>query len=189
MGDQYHGPVVGWKGNGTRVGGVIVSKPFFASGRYDVVMKIGTTEPAAGGPEDSNHPIGMVPAIWTYAYRDVEPDASAPDDFSRSSPLFNPKTGTEYSSEIDMPEFGKGQDFTSAMYTTYLNSNTETRTFSSGDAADGKYHTYTSIWHTHLVALDGVTDSQVARVSRILVGSGQVDPLRHIQRKSIKTAR
>src|SRR5688572_20773943 len=39
-GDQYDGPVVGEGGIKTRVGGVIVSKPYFASGRFEVVMKL-----------------------------------------------------------------------------------------------------------------------------------------------------
>src|SRR3712207_1765267 len=38
-GDQYGGPVVGERGRKTRVGGVIVSRPYFASGRFEVVMK------------------------------------------------------------------------------------------------------------------------------------------------------
>ncbi len=161
-GDQYKGSVAGWKGNVTRVGGVIVSKPFFASGRYEIVMKIGATDAAPGGPKDSMRPIGMVPAIWTYAYRWVGPGKSAPDSFNRSTPLFNPHMRNEYWSEIDMPEFGKEQDLETGLYNTFLNANHQSRKFSTKDAIDGKYHTYTSIWRTHLVPKDGVTDSQVA---------------------------
>jgi len=71
-GDEYQGPVVGWQGNKNRVGGVIVSKQFFASGRYDIVIKIGEVKIKKSGPKDPIRPIGMVPAIWTYAYRWVQ---------------------------------------------------------------------------------------------------------------------
>ena len=43
-GNDYQGSVVGWEGNKTRVGGVIVSKQFFASDHYDMVMKIGAVK-------------------------------------------------------------------------------------------------------------------------------------------------
>ena len=67
-GDRYDGPVKGLWGKQDRVGGVIVSKPFFASGRFEVVMKIGSKQPYDGGPENPVHPQGCVPAIWTYGY-------------------------------------------------------------------------------------------------------------------------
>ena len=73
-GDRYTGPVTGLGGHPTRVGGVIVSKPFLASGRYEVVMKIGSTQAHAGGPANPAHPRGAVPAIWTYGYRFVQVD-------------------------------------------------------------------------------------------------------------------
>lgn len=161
-GDQYMGSVVGWEGNVTRVGGVIVTKPFFASGKFEVVMKIGTTDATPGGPADPMRPIGMVPAIWTYAYRWVGPGQSAPDSFDRKNPLFNPHMKNEYWSEIDMPEFGKNQDLETGLYNTFLNSNHQSRKYSTKEAIDGKYHTFTSIWRTHLIPIEGVTDSQVA---------------------------
>ena len=47
-GDRYSGLVIGLGGHPTRVGGVIVSKSFLASGRYEVVMKIGSTQAHTG---------------------------------------------------------------------------------------------------------------------------------------------
>jgi hypothetical protein len=41
-GGLYQGAVTGAKGEKTRVGGAIATKEFFASGRYEVVMKVGT---------------------------------------------------------------------------------------------------------------------------------------------------
>ncbi len=161
-GDEYDGPVKGWEGNETRVGGVLVSKAFFASGKFEVVMKIGTSESTSTSPSDPKCPVGMVPAIWTYAYRWVDSGKSDPDSFTRSNPLFNPHMRNEYWSEIDMPEFGKGQDFSTGLYNTFLNVNHQSRRYPTNNAVDGKYHTYTSVWRTHLIPMDGVTDSQVA---------------------------
>ncbi len=62
-GDAYDGPVAGHGGRKTRVGGVIVSKPFFASGRFEIVMKIGSEKPHEGGPADPRRPCGAVPAL------------------------------------------------------------------------------------------------------------------------------
>src|SRR5687767_13540120 len=55
-GDAYDGPVIGEGGRKSRVGGVVVSKPYFASGRFEVVMKLGSTTKHDGGPEDPRRP-------------------------------------------------------------------------------------------------------------------------------------
>ncbi len=145
-GDLYQGPIKGWKGNTTRVGGVIVSKEFFASGRFEVVMKIGSPEVP--------RPIGMVPAIWTYASRWIKAD--------QKTPLSNPKIKNGYLSEIDFPEFGKGQDLESGLYNTFMNNEHDSQTLSTKAAIDGQYHTFTTIWRTHLVPMDDIADTQVA---------------------------
>ena len=160
-GDQYAGPVVGWRGQRPRVGGTIVSKAYFASGRYEVEMKIGSAEASGKGPQDPMRPIGMVPAIWTYAYRWVGADGKNPRAFNRQNPLFNPGLKNEYWSEIDFPEFGKGQNLETGLYNVFLNANMQSRTFSTKAAIDGQYHKFTMIWRTQLVPLPGVTDAQV----------------------------
>src|SRR3954469_24548118 len=68
-GDRYDGTVIGEGGRKQRVGGGVVSKPYFASGRFEIVMKLGSTRREEGAPEDPTSPAGCVPAIWTYAYR------------------------------------------------------------------------------------------------------------------------
>lgn len=166
-GDQYQGPVVGWEGRPDRVGGVIVSKPFFASGRFEVVMKIGDAKALPGGPADPTHPVGMVPAIWTYAYQWVGAGKGAKDAFSKDNPMYNPHLDVhgwgdnEYWSELDFPELGKGQDFTRGLYNGFLNRNQQSRTFAVGVVADGKYHTFTTLWRTQLVPFPKVSDAQV----------------------------
>ena len=167
-GDLYRGSAAGWHGNTTRVGGVIVSKPFFASGRFEVVMKIGDTSATAHGPKDAARPIGMVPAIWTYGYRWVQAGGSDPEAFSKDNPMYNPHmnhrgwNSSEYWSELDFPEFGKGQNLEVGLYNAFLNRNHQSRKFSTQTAIDGRYHTYTTFWRTHLMPMDDVSDSQVA---------------------------
>ena len=160
-GDQYAGPITGqWKRK-KRVGGVLVSKQHFASGRFEVVMKIGSTA--------NPRPKGIVPAIWTYGYRAVSVPAKIADHFSPTQPLYHPflqkwgKGHAFYWSEIDFPEFGKDGKFDRPMYNTFLNSKHQPLTFDAHGAADGRYHTYTTEWRTGLVPIKGVKDSQVAK--------------------------
>lgn len=166
-GDLYDGSVVGWNGNKNRVGGVIVSKPYFASGRFDVVMKIGGREQVLGGPLDPARPIGMLPAIWTYAYRWVYSKAESAGDFDARNPLYNPyleipgQRGIMYWSELDFPEFGKNQNHSIGLYNTFLNLNHQSRQFSTARVIDGDYHTFTTIWRTELISLSDIKDEQV----------------------------
>jgi hypothetical protein len=166
-GDQYDGPVTGQGGRKPRVGGVIVTKPFFASGRFEIVMKIGSVTPHAGGPADPRRPKGCIPAVWTYAYRWVAAPRGRRDEFTPDAPLYNPlmRTGNRganaYWSEIDFPEFGKAGDFDKALYNTFLQNRHEPRTFDVAPMVDGRYHTLTTEWRTKLEPLGGVTDAQV----------------------------
>ena len=165
-GDHYDGPVVGEGGARTRVGGVIVSKPYFASGRFEVVMKLGSTEPHDGGPADPRLPRGTVPAVWTYAYRYARVPRDRAGEFSRDVPLYNPHLAKSrptamYWSELDFPEYGKAGDFTRAMYNTFLQDRHRPEMFDMRGAADGNYHTYTTEWRTKLDPLPNVTDAQV----------------------------
>jgi len=165
-GDQYDGPIVGQGGEKTRVGGVIVSKQFFASGRFEVVLKIGDIEQRPDGPADPKRPTGAIPAIWTYAYRYVHVGPDHRHDFSRPDPLYNPLMeafgdgSNEYWSEVDFPEFGKAGKFDQAMYNTFCQNKVHTDLLDVSAGIDGNYHTYTTEWRTHLVDLPGVTDAQ-----------------------------
>ena len=176
-GGHYDGPVIGLWGKKDRVGGVIVSKPFFASGRFEVVMKIGSRTPSNGGPENPAHPRGCVPAIWTYGYRWVDGDAKRKDEFVSATPLYNPHmpayglAANEYWSELDFPEFGKGGDFRQALYNTFCQNRHDPNLFDAAIATDGRYHTFTTEWRTRLQPLDGITDQQVAKSFGVLVGA------------------
>jgi hypothetical protein len=162
-GDQYTGPVTGHGGQPTRVGGVIVTKEFFASGRYEVVMKVGRPV-GEGAPAE---PKGAVPAIWTYAYRWAEAAAGRGTTFDARAPLFNPlmkasgASATEYWSEIDFPELGKNGDFTRGLYNVFCQNRYDWKTFPVPNVMDGQYHTYVLEWRTALKPLTNVTDAQV----------------------------
>jgi len=168
-GDQYDGPVVGQGGVKTRVGGMIVSRAFFASGRYEIVLKVGGTTAEPGGPTDPRHPAGAIPAIWTYAYRYVAVPSDRANDFVPATPLYNPLmkryrgNANEYWSEIDFPEFGKGGNFRVGLYNTFLQNRHESKAFDVVAGTDGQYHTFTTDWRTHLVPLTDVNDAQVTQ--------------------------
>lgn len=166
-GDQYDGPVVGMWGRKQRVGGVIVSKEFFASGRFEVVMKIGSDTPSPGGPQDPTQPQGSVPAIWTYGYRFVKVAPEKKNQFVAEEPLYNPHMPAyngpfnEYWSELDFPEFGKKGQFKKPMFNTFLQNRHDMREFDLPQVINGKYHTYTTQWRTQLSPMKGITDEQV----------------------------
>ncbi len=159
-GDEYTGEITGQWNKKTRVGGVIVSKQHFASGRFEVVMKVGSAEHPT--------PAGMVPAIWTYGYRMVKIKTDQPKEFHRDHPQYHPylqewgPAQAFYWSEIDFPEYGKAGKYDNPMYNTFLNKQHHSMTFDVKGAANGDYHTYTTDWRTHLVPIEGVKDSQVA---------------------------
>ncbi len=167
-GDHYHGDVVGYQGNRNRVGGVIVSKSFFASGLYEIVFKIGSKQKSENAPQNPMRPIGMVPAIWTYAYRWVDADKAKPFEFSSKQPMYNPLFkhrkyhANEYWSEIDFPEFGKWQKLGEGLYNTFLQNKHESLIFKTKSAIDGEYHSLKTIWRTELVPFEGLKDEQVA---------------------------
>lgn len=166
-GDRYNGDIVGRGGRKTRVGGVIVSRQFFAAGRFQVVMKIGDVKRHPGGPADPTRPAGTVPAIWTYGYRFVKVPQDRKNEFVPAVPLYNPHMPryggacNEYWSELDFPEFGKNGDFDKAMYNTFCQNRHEPKMRPVTGAADGTYHVFTTEWRTTLVPLPGVRDDQV----------------------------
>ncbi|HZE98889.1 MAG TPA: glycoside hydrolase family 16 protein [Planctomycetota bacterium] len=143
-GDQYDGAATGFDGAKPRVGGVAVSKRFFASGRFEVRVRIGSTQSHDGGPGDPKRPAGAVPAIWTYAYRAGPP---------------------ELLSELDFPEFGKGGNFAKGLYNAYCQTKEDTSELDVAAVMDGAFHTLTTEWRTALEPLDGIADGQVVEQS------------------------
>lgn len=166
-GDEYDGPIVGRWGKKDRVGGVIVSHEFFYSGRFEIVMKVGSKQPYEGGPADPARPKGCVPALWTYGYRWVQVPPGMKEQFVEATPMYNPHMPAyngpqnEYWSEIDFPELGKRGDFDHGLYNTFCQNRYDWQTYEVGPIADGEYHTYTTDWRTELRELPEITDEQV----------------------------
>ncbi len=164
-GDLYDGPVKGAGGKVTRVGGMVVSRTFLASGRYEVAIRIGGSVRVPGGPEDPLRPRGAVPAIWTYGYRLLKAPGD-PDAFHPTVPAYNPHfkvwgDSNELWSEIDFPEFGARGDFDKGLYNVFLQRKHQPRTGDVASVIDGRWHTLVTEWRTGLVPLPGVTDAQV----------------------------
>lgn len=160
-GDNYQGSLSGLNGSKNRVGSLLISKRFFASGVYEIVFKIGDSE--------KGKPVGMVPAIWTYAYKFVKHREGQYKKFDPKNPAYHPVLdkhkwgGCEYWSEIDFPEFGKNQQLDKALFNTFMNANFHSQTISTPNVMDGKYHTMKMTWNTELKPLPGVKDNQVVK--------------------------
>lgn len=159
-GDEYNGSLVGFNGAKNRVGSLLVSKRFFASGTYEIVFKISNSEKGKA--------IGMVPAIWTYAYKFVKHRKGMYKKFDAKNPSYHPILdkhkwgGCEYWSEVDFPEFGKKQNLEKALFNTFLNANFHSQTIDTPSVLDGKYHTIKMTWTTELKPLPEATDKLVA---------------------------
>jgi hypothetical protein len=148
----------------TRVGGCIVSKSYFASGTYEVTMKIGLAN-------NGELPVGMVPAIWAFGYEEHYHDRNNLDgtQLSLNDPLYQPhlKQGNQedgfYSAvnaEIDFPEIGVEGDFSYGQYCSYYD-NDEGQShaqripfpINTDHVVDGQYHRYKIVWTTKLTPL------------------------------------
>lgn len=166
-GERYDGPVKGLWNRGDRVGGVIVSKAFFASGRFEVSMRVGSTEKSEGGPDDPARPIGTIPAIWIYAGWNTRVKPELADNYTAENPMYQPylqewgRGNAFYWSELDFPELGKKGDFEHGLYNTFLAKKTDSITYPV-KVADGRFHTYTTEWRTTLVPMNDLRDDQVA---------------------------
>jgi len=131
-GDLYDGPLAGFDGQRGRVGGVLVSKQFYASGRFEISVRLGPPLPK-----------GAVPAIWTYAFR--AGNGGTPDLLS----------------ELDFPEFGKGGVFEKALYNAYCQAAEDTQVLDVSPVVDGAFHALTTEWRTELAPVEDATDAQV----------------------------
>lgn len=156
-----------------RVGAAIATVDYFASGIYEVTMKIGRPK---SNPQSA--PVGLCPAIWTFHYEEhyAKSSDSTGSQLNPNDPLYQPRfkegdaTNGYYStvnSEIDWPELGRNGNFNTALYNTYISEvraggNFKTVDYSSLgiNVLDGKYHKYRMEWSTKLTPTT-LTDSQV----------------------------
>jgi beta-glucanase (GH16 family) len=145
-GDQYVGPAKGinrdhsLRADGKRVGGAIATRAYFASGRYEVRMKV--------VPK-----FGTVSALWTLQYSEYYPG----DPEYIAKPVGKPDYYA-MNHEIDIEFPGRpgpahtGFDFSRVLLTTWVGENDDEHTveYAKLGAAqnDGQFHTYRFDWHT-----------------------------------------
>lgn len=136
-GDHYEGPVRGLNGdrsprpNGKRTGAALYSREAFASGRYEVRMKV--------APE-----LGVCSALWTYHYEDRQP-----------GPGEEPHA-LNHEIDIELPgRPGPGIDdisFSRALMVTWIglaeDEHTTVYAYLGAPQNDGQFHTYRFDWHT-----------------------------------------
>ncbi|MGI2293551.1 glycoside hydrolase family 16 protein [Paenibacillus sp. GXUN7292] len=145
-GYQYTGDVKGinrdfsLRPDGKRVGGAIATLDYYASGKYEVRMKV--------APQ-----LGVASAIWTFHYEEYEPG----DPMYKNKPV----GGEDYyavNHEIDMEFPGRpgpahtNFSFDRGLFNTWIGENDDeytTEYASLGQAVDdGQFHTYRFDWHT-----------------------------------------
>eukprot|EP00919_Chromeraceae_sp_WS-2016_P003686 GHVR01008966.1.p1 GENE.GHVR01008966.1~~GHVR01008966.1.p1 ORF type:complete len:340 (-),score=81.66 GHVR01008966.1:235-1254(-) len=149
--------------NNTRVGACLISNDYFASGTYEIDIKI---------PRDVS---GMCTAFWSFHYEEhyCSPGKGKGNEINKDNPLYQPrhKLGSDddgyYStvnSEIDSPELGKNGDYSVGLFNTYTS---ETSCSVQPiklpvDVSDEKYHRYSFEWATHLLPTT-LTESDVVK--------------------------
>jgi len=149
--DKVSGKYVEQAVPATRVGSGICTVAEYASGVYNVLMKV--------APNSA----GMAPSIWTFHYEEHNADETkSSDDVNVNDLLYRWRAkvnggGYFYStvnSEVDWPELGHSGQFAQGLYTTYVSEREYlTSTFDMPKLRslnDGKYHVYTLEWRTEL---------------------------------------
>ncbi len=145
-GNNYTGDLMGInkdysvRSDGKRVGGAIATKDYFASGDYEIRMKV--------VPQ-----YGVASAIWTFQYAEYYP--GDPEYIDK------PVGGEDYyavNHEIDIEMPGRpgsahtGFDFDTVLFNTWTGENNDEYTVNYTDVGapqdDGQWHTYQFKWHT-----------------------------------------
>jgi len=174
-GDLYEGDIRGIKkegakylpcNSGKRVGAVLATKNSFASGEYQVDMKINLSK-------ENTLPKGMCIANWCFHYEEhycKKGDATG-NELNPNDPLYiprlkmgNPCDGwySVVNSEIDWPELGHSSDLNTGWFNTFESEAfVNTLKFPLEKACDGRYHSYGLEWETDLVKLPSLRADQV----------------------------
>lgn len=153
-----------------KVGAMIATADYFASGSYEVKMKIGKTNDTPPKP-----PVGIVPTIHFFHYEEHPAGKDNPDGslMNPLNPLYQPRYResleeegyySAVNAEIDAPEIKFNDNGIIGSYNTYLStvqSSINIQKVDLPDILDGKYHTFRTEWHTKLVPTD-LKDDQVS---------------------------
>lgn len=139
-GDQYTGPVKGVDGKrNTRVGAAIVSRDYYASGRYDVVAKV---------PKQ----LGACTAFWTFHY--IEETPSQPDYWNEPNRIRNSEIDWEMPTSLGNGSSPDPISFSNARANAWggkwggEGGESSQRVALGNIIGDGQYHTYSIEWHS-----------------------------------------
>jgi hypothetical protein len=138
LGDEYDGPLRGVQGHSKRLGGVLKSHKRFASGRYEVKMKVLQVAD-----------VGVVSTAWIFWYKEITRD-QFPAAFDKALAHGNvARDGVIIMNhEIDIEV--KGKDLANPVYTNWIGL-TEPEYDSEhiiGDPLlDNQFHVYRWDWH------------------------------------------
>ncbi|KAA8484958.1 glycosyl hydrolase family 16 [Arcticibacter tournemirensis] len=140
LGDQYSGTLRGAGGQSKRLGGVAKSKQRFASGRYEIKMRVLQT------PD-----MGVLSAAWTFWYKQITA-VSNPEAYQKAVTAGNiPDNGTiTLNHEIDIEI--KGVNLGSPLLTNWIGEKAgeyESKAIAlAKELNDNSFHIYRWDWHT-----------------------------------------
>ncbi len=140
LGDKYTGPLKGLNGRGTRLGGVLQSKQRFASGRYEIKMRILQL------PDQ-----GVVSAAWTFWYKQIT-EASHPEAYQRALLAGNIPQNNKITLNHEIDIEVKGANLGNPIFTNWVGEqegehDSKPVSLKVG-LNDGKFHVYRWDWHT-----------------------------------------
>ena len=137
-GDDYTGEVAGHGGRTTRVGATIVTRDYYASGRYEVRARVPQT-------------LGAASAFWSYHYIEYHP--SQPEYWTEPNRIRNSEIDWEFPTARDDGSLNDPVSFEHARANTWggkfggEGGNVSLRPDIGELVADGEFHTYAYEWH------------------------------------------
>lgn len=145
-GDRYSGDVTGLGGRKTRVGAAIVTRNYFASGRYEVRAKIPRV-------------LGACTAFWSFHYLEYTPSQAAywdePNRIRNSEIDWEFPTAADDGSPNDQVSFDRARANSWGGKFGGEGGNVSLRPNIGQLVADGQFHTYTYEWHSGASGLAG----------------------------------
>jgi hypothetical protein len=157
LGDQYEGPLRGVQGHSKRLGGVLKSRKRFASGRYEIKMKVLQVAD-----------VGVVSTAWTFWYKEIT-HAQFPEAFDKALAHGNvPQADViTLNHEIDIEV--KGKDLSNPVFTNWIGLTEpeyESEHISGDPLLDNQFHIYRWDWHT---GGDGITPEVMYYIDEKLI--------------------
>ncbi|MFD1629178.1 glycoside hydrolase family 16 protein [Pseudopedobacter beijingensis] len=165
LGDRYSGPLRGAGGQSKRLGGVIKSKQRFASGKYEIKMRV------LQAPD-----MGVLSAAWTFWYKEIT-SATNPVAYQKALTAGNIASNGKITLNHEIDIEVKGQNLANPIFTNWIGEKTgeyDSQPFKLNKGLnDGAYHIYRWDWHTggngETARVEYYIDNQLIRTSTIKV--------------------